>query len=69
MNDTYQDFATAPLDREYDEDIGDSFEEPNSAEDACNDVEQALSEVLTAILKISNLLVYTQVTVYLMENN
>ena len=65
MKDTYQDSAMAPLDREYDEDIGDSFEEPDSVEDACDDVEQALSEVLTAIPKVSNLFVYTQVTEYI----
>lgn len=50
----------APLDREYDEDIGDDFDEADAAEDALDDVEHALSEVLTAIPKVSELLVDIQ---------
>ena len=58
--DTYQDSATAPLDRECDEDIGDDVDEPDPPEDALDGVEHALSEVLTAIPKVSSLLVYMQ---------
>ena len=50
----------APLDREHNEDIGDNVDKPDPPEDALNGVEHALSEVLTTIPKVSNLLVYVQ---------